>query len=67
MTHIDEVIWCKGCGVEITWGAVVRGEEKYCCLDCADGLECDCGVRMELEDERRTEGGSPTDLTGSET
>jgi hypothetical protein len=47
-------IWCKGCGIEITWGAYVVEGCTYCCKDCFDGIPCHCGDRMEFEDDRRT-------------
>ena len=53
MAQFSEEVWCAGCGVEITWGPVVREKRMYCCQDCADGLECECGARMEFDDERR--------------
>lgn len=53
MALFEEAIWCDGCGVEITWGPVVRGKRRYCCRDCSRGLKCECGVRMELEDDYR--------------
>jgi hypothetical protein len=54
MSWIDETVWCDGCGVEISWGPVVVSDRKYCCQDCAAGLPCDCGTRLEFEDERRS-------------
>jgi hypothetical protein len=55
---LDEagLVWCDGCGVEIFWGPVVTNERHYCCLDCRDGLKCECATRQEIDvDERRTE------------
>ena len=85
MSRSEGVIWCDGCGIEITWGPIIRVvrqpclkretqhqdelEESlpvrlylcdYCCLECFQGLPCSCGERMELEDERRSDQGSPT-------
>lgn len=54
MSWIEEAVWCDGCGVEISWGPVVVGDRKYCCQDCAAGWPCDCGTRLEIEDERRS-------------
>jgi len=55
MTRFREVIWCDGCGAEITWAPVPAPDQRdYCCPDCRDGRPCDCGERMELDDERRT-------------
>jgi hypothetical protein len=58
MAKIDEVVYCKNCGVEITWAPVVKAGRHYCCQDCYDGRPCDCGYQMELDDERRTGSGS---------
>ncbi|HEX9616431.1 MAG TPA: hypothetical protein VGA03_03385 [Anaerolineales bacterium] len=57
MVQIDEMVWCVGCGVELTWGPVFVGKDRYCCQDCADGLKCNCGVRMEIDEDVR--GSSP--------
>ena len=58
-------IRCQGCGTEITWAPVVEHRRKkesqapmgalhyYCCQDCLEGRGCDCGARMEMEEERR--------------
>ncbi len=49
---------CDGCGVEITWSALVKRSADglsrwiFCCPDCLDGQECACGERMEQEDDR---------------
>jgi len=59
-------IYCRNCGVEITWSPILQkshGSPKvlhYCCQDCLDGLECRCGERMELEEQRV----ESSDLTG---
>ena len=44
MTRIPatSTIVCDGCGVEITWAAVVLDGKTYCCQDCAEGRECEC-------------------------
>lgn len=52
MPRIEETLFCDGCGVEVTWSPVVSGSQYCCCEDCRDGLECSCGDRMELEEER---------------
>jgi hypothetical protein len=49
VVRIGETVYCDGCGVEILLSPVVVDEKYYCCRDCADGLECDCGP--ELADE----------------
>lgn len=53
MTWDDEMIWCNGCGVEISAGCVVVKSRTFCCQDCAHGIPCRCGDRMEMEDGRR--------------
>jgi hypothetical protein len=53
MTWDDEMIWCEGCGVEFTGGGVVVEKRTYCCQDCARGILCPCGDRMEMDEERR--------------
>jgi hypothetical protein len=63
MAGIDQTVWCDGCGVEITWGPVVAGKRKYCCQDCAAGLECDCGVRMEIADDAPGSQPAPADTS----
>lgn len=60
MTLRDETTWCDGCGVEITWGPVAIDGQHYCCQDCAQGLTCSCGERMEMDEELR---GSGTEAT----
>jgi hypothetical protein len=57
---IEGIVWCDGCGVEITWAPVVVGNAHYCCQDCRDGLECDCLSPLELEDERQPEEALPS-------
>ncbi|MDW8327569.1 MAG: hypothetical protein RMK99_13485 [Anaerolineales bacterium] len=55
MTHFRDVIWCDGCGAEITWAPVLAPDQReYCCPDCRDGRPCDCGDRMDPEDECRS-------------
>lgn len=56
MARDRDTIWCDGCGVEISWAAVVDQQLIYCCIDCQEGLPCRCGERMEMEDERRQPG-----------
>jgi hypothetical protein len=65
MAEIEGVVFCDGCGVEITWSPVVLQGAKtaahqragqYCCVDCADGRPCQCGERMEFDDEFREHG-----------
>lgn len=56
MPAIENTVWCYGCGVEILWAPWVVGKRTYCCLDCLEVGSCECGERMELEDERREAG-----------
>jgi hypothetical protein len=51
MDRMDDTIWCDGCGVEITWGPILVRKRRYCCWECAEGRNCDCGVRMEIVEE----------------
>lgn len=65
MARVDGVLFCDGCGAEVTWspyiiaphtgvepvGTVRRGE--FCCQDCADGRPCKCAERMDFDDDRR--------------
>ena len=60
MTRLEEMIWCDGCGVEITWGPVVIDKRSYCCQDCAQGYTCACGERMEMDEDMRTSGAATT-------
>ncbi len=53
MARTQDAVYCDGCGVEITWSPIQKGNEIYCCIDCRDGMECSCGDRLELDDERR--------------
>jgi hypothetical protein len=61
MTWYEEMTWCDGCGVEITWAPVVVEGRTYCCRDCSQGLLCICGERMELDEEQR--GSTPVNTT----
>jgi hypothetical protein len=53
MTQIDEILFCDGCGGELMLSPVVKEQRKYCCEDCAEGIACRCGERMELDEQRR--------------
>jgi hypothetical protein len=64
MTWHEELVWCDGCGVEIVGAPVVVDKRNYCCQDCAQGIRCDCGERMELDDERNNTGEPSRTLTG---
>ncbi len=56
MAKTNDIVFCDGCGVEITWSPVLKGHEKYCCIDGRDGRECNCAERMELDEDRRGSG-----------
>jgi hypothetical protein len=60
MTWYDEITWCDGCGVEITWGPVLVDRRIYCCRECSQGIPCACGERMELDEEQRSIGAAST-------
>jgi hypothetical protein len=49
---VTNSVVCDGCGVEITWAAVVLDGKTYCCQDCAEGRECECDYPPE---ESRTD------------
>ena len=51
MTRYDEVTWCDGCGVEITWGPVLVDSRAYCCRECSHGIPCRCGERRHCSAE----------------
>ena len=58
MARRSHKICCDECGVEITWTPVVIANRRYCCQDCAVGLECDCdriGVPGDGEEEEEAE------------
>lgn len=55
MTHLEETLYCDGCGVEIGVGAQRVGSQVYCCPVCAQGLDCSCALRFD-EEERRAGG-----------
>jgi len=50
MPITEGVVYCDGCGAEITGPPVVQQGMDYCCDLCAKGVECDCGAD---DDERR--------------
>jgi hypothetical protein len=65
MAKIEGVVFCDGCGTEITWSPIVlpgggpsthRRAGHFCCIDCADGRPCRCSERMEFDDEPREHG-----------
>ncbi len=54
MALIETTVYCNGCGVEITWAPLYLNKQHYCCQDCYDGRPCECGSRLEDEDEHRS-------------
>ncbi len=54
MVKMEDTVFCDGCGVEIALSPVVKDHGEYCCEDCAQGYECDCGRRTELDEDRGT-------------
>jgi hypothetical protein len=55
MSLIDNIHLCDGCGVEIVGAPVYVNQKYFCCQDCADGRECDCGNKPDGgEDIRAT-------------
>ncbi|MFN2112027.1 MAG: hypothetical protein ACK2TT_02805 [Anaerolineales bacterium] len=56
MVRYRDTLWCDGCGVEITWKPVVKGQHSYCCMKCLHGEVCDCGNDREdyLPDSKKT-------------
>jgi hypothetical protein len=59
MSLIDNIHLCDGCGVEIVGAPVFVNNLFFCCQDCADGRECDCGNKLDVgEDFRSTKLGA---------
>ena len=52
MARSENVVWCDGCGVEITWAPLIDQQRDYCCEECYQGLPCHCAERLEVEEER---------------
>jgi len=52
--RIEDTLRCDGCGVEVLWAPVKVNQLEYCCRDCADGFECNCGSRMEEDGYTRS-------------
>jgi len=44
MPLIEGVLYCDGCGAEILGAPHVWKEQNFCCMDCFNGVECNCGV-----------------------
>lgn len=53
MVKLEDTVFCDGCGVEILLAPVIKSRLEYCCEDCAQGYECKCGERMELDEPRQ--------------
>ncbi len=47
MVRYRDTLWCDGCGVEIRWKPIVKGQRYYCCLRCFNGEVCDCSNDLE--------------------
>ncbi len=61
----EDTHWCRGCGVEISWGPFMAGGRAYCCRDCSESRACDSGERMEQEEDRRQSPATGTPLPTS--
>ncbi len=53
MPTVEGVVYCDGCGTEVTGVPVVKLGLNFCCATCAEGGECDCGAD---DDDRRSAG-----------
>ncbi len=51
MVKMEDTVFCDGCGVEIPLSPVIKNNGEYCCEDCAQGYECECGKRMEPDED----------------
>ena len=47
MPTIDGVLFCDGCGAEIVGAPIYRDNLIHCCLDCAQGRECECALVLD--------------------
>lgn len=54
MVQYSETLLCDNCGVEILWNPYVAGKRTYCCKDCYETQTCDCGSRMDDEEDQRS-------------
>ena len=50
MGKLEETVFCDGCGLEILLAPVVKNNLEHCCEDCAQGYECKCGQRIEIDE-----------------
>jgi hypothetical protein len=48
MAWYADTLWCDGCGVEIRWEPIEKGQLMFCCRRCLNGEECDCD---DIQDE----------------
>ena len=44
-----KIVWCSGCGIEITWSAITFKGNYFCCDDCSQGIPCACADSVELD------------------
>jgi len=58
MPEYDDVLYCVGCGAEISLAPFMQDDLSYCCSDCANGLGCNCGVTFEEEDAHQQDAGT---------
>ncbi|PWB51596.1 MAG: hypothetical protein C3F13_14270 [Anaerolineales bacterium] len=65
MNGDGKIIWCAGCGIEISWGATIKEGRAYCCEDCSQGIPCLCAESQELDLEMRGKHGLAGENVGS--
>jgi hypothetical protein len=53
----EKIIWCAGCGIEISWAATIKKGSPYCCEDCFEGKSCLCADSQELDLDIRVKQG----------
>jgi hypothetical protein len=64
MSLIDNIYLCDGCGVEIVGAPVFFNLQFFCCQDCADGRECDCGNKIDGGEDFRSAKIGPSGMGG---
>ena len=42
MVWYADTFWCDGCGLEIYWEPIAKGQLIFCCRKCLIGEKCDC-------------------------
>jgi hypothetical protein len=47
MARYQDTVWCDGCGIEISWEPIEKGQLFFCCQNCLDGEQCRCGDEEE--------------------